>query len=134
MGMAQTVIRASSLSRDAVMEGLCKGRSYITGNSSVTVDFKVTGDGKTAEIGDAIYAKRPLVSFKASVGGVLKLYNTNGNFYMAHIQPGETVAVTVDNRCNWVRAELYDLQNRMQALTNPIFIYPFPEDTCIVSE
>ena len=41
--------------------------------------------------------------------------------------------VTVDNRCGWIRAELYDLENRMQALTNPIFIYPFPEDTILVT-
>lgn len=114
------------------MEGLCNGRSYITGNSSITVDFKVTGDGRTAEIGDAIFAERPMVSFTASVAGVLKLYNVNGLFYNACVQAGETVEAVIDNRCNWVRAELYDFQNRMQALTNPVFIYPFPEDSALI--
>ncbi|MGM9741971.1 MAG: CehA/McbA family metallohydrolase [Candidatus Cryptobacteroides sp.] len=133
IGLPQTVIRCSSLSRGAVIDGLCNGRSYITGSSDITLDFKVTGDGKTAEIGDDIFAKRPVVSFTASAGGVLKMYNVNGTFYHAYIQAGEKVEVTVDNRCGWVRAELYDLENRMQALTNPIFIYPFPEDTTIVT-
>lgn len=61
------------------------------------------------------------------------MYNVNGTFYHAYIQAGENVEVTVDNRCGWIRAELYDLENRMQALTNPIFIYPFPEDTTLVT-
>ncbi|MGM9769688.1 MAG: hypothetical protein ACI3Y6_03095 [Candidatus Cryptobacteroides sp.] len=131
--MPQTVIRCSSLSRGAVIDGLCNGRSYITGSSDITLDFKVIGDGKIAEIGDDIFAKRPVVSFTASTSWVLKMYNVNGTFYHAYIQAGENVEVTVDNRCGWIRAELYDLENRMQALTNPIFIYPFPEDTTLVT-
>lgn len=56
VGLPQTVVLAEALSRDAILDGIKKGRSWIAGSKDVQLDFTVSGPGGTAQIGDTYRA------------------------------------------------------------------------------
>ncbi len=130
IGLPHTVIKSDGLSRNEIMKGIRGAGCYIAADSGISVTFEVTGnDGNKAGIGESIYAENPVISFSSNYSGVLKLYSDKGLFFNGKADAGETVNVKAVNGTGWVRAELYAADGSMKALTNPIFILPFNEDS-----
>jgi hypothetical protein len=128
IGVAQTVVRAEALSVDAIIAGYRGGHSWITGSSSIGLDFAATLGGVSAQCGDRV-PSRPgdTVAVRLAVTGVAAgdtatLIGPAGDLGTAVAADGTlTLATTVAGGTAFVRAEV-KRGNAMLALTNPIFL------------
>ena len=151
IGLAQTVVFAGSLSRDAVLAGIRAGRSWIAESAAVAVDFTVRADAaddqRRADIGERLSLDRDEpVEVRAEISGVARglarLITDEGQVHQQPLDPrGSTVIRwrTTASLAAFVRLEvrhcrpdgslgtgleegLEPLLGPMAALTNPIFL------------
>lgn len=54
VGTAQTVVRASSLSRGAILEGVRRGRAWLAESSAVSLRFRAGGPGRWVTCGERV--------------------------------------------------------------------------------
>ena len=131
IGLAQTVVRAESLSADAIMSGYRLGHSWITGSSEVDLEFTATLGAVTGSCGDTVPSTAadevavhlgvtgvPDGSIATLIGGPgvpPTAVATDGTITLDAVVPGGTA---------FVRAEVHltDPSKTMVALTNPIFL------------
>ncbi len=151
VGLAQTVLFAESLSRDAVLAAIRAGRSWIAESAAVAVDFTVRAgagaDQRCAGIGERLWLDRDeAVEVRAEIGGITRglarLITDEGQVHQQPLDPcGSTVIRwrTTASLAAFVRLEVRHrrpdgslgtglregpepLLGPMAALTNPIFL------------
>jgi hypothetical protein len=130
VGLPQTVVRAASLSKPGVVEGLKAGRSYIAANPDTYLDMTATTeDGLRSGIGERISSGpgTPVgvsLRVQGAPGTTVTFHNQDGVLKTTPIPDGdETVTLeTSAGRTDYVRAEVRRPGGGMVAFTNPIFV------------
>ena len=123
IGRPQTVVRANQLSDPAIINGIAAGRVYLTENQQVSLVFKVSDQGRTAEIGDTLRADKPKAKLrvKGAPGTIATLKTDRGAVATLNLEDDSTFKVNVAG-ARWVRAEVRRPDGAMVALTNPIWL------------
>ncbi|MCW2595708.1 MAG: phosphoesterase [Jatrophihabitans sp.] len=147
IGLPHNVVLAERLSADAVLAAVSAGRSWIAESSTVSLDFTVTGHGRTAQIGDRLSLPRdePITAV-AKISGVpnavVRFLTDEGQVQQTSLDAGGAGTVswpTTPSLAAYVRVEVRhlkadgtpgnggamgpDLQlGPMAALSNPIFL------------
>jgi hypothetical protein len=127
IGLAQTVVRAESLSVEAILAGYRGGHSWIAESSAVGLDFTATLGSVTGECGDTVPSSvGDLVDVRLTVTGVpdsvATLIGPSGVLGTAQAVDGTiTLDQAVPGGLAFVRAEV-KRGTTMLAMTNPIFL------------
>lgn len=127
IGLAQTVVRAESLSVEAVLAGYRGGHSWIAGSSAVGLEFTATLDDVSGECGDTVPSgPDDVVDVRLVVTGVpdavATLIGPSGVLATATaVDATITLTEPVPGGIAFVRAEVKQ-GSKMVALTNPIFL------------
>ncbi|MFI2609413.1 CehA/McbA family metallohydrolase [Kitasatospora sp. NPDC018619] len=114
IGSPHTVVLAEDLTRDAVLDGLRAGRSWLAESSAVTLDLSVTGDGRRAGIGEklTVPADAPLdvrLTVTGVPGGTVRLITDEGQMHQESLPAegsGTVVWRTTASLAAYVRAEV----------------------------
>ncbi|WP_079085154.1 CehA/McbA family metallohydrolase [Streptomyces dysideae] len=138
VGRPQTVVLADGLRREAVLEGIRAGRSYVAESAKITLGFTVTGGpGERAGIGERLETDRDTpVTVRLEAAGaprcVVRFVTDQGVLFSSAPLPVSGVGVvewrTSASYAAYVRAELrHDaaagpLPGVMAAFTNPVFL------------
>ena len=147
IGLPQTIVRAASKSRSAILAGLRAGRSWMAESSAVQVDFTVAGGGQTGHVGDRLAVGRftPLTASVAVSGvpnGVIRFIGDEGQMQQTQLDAsgaGTASMAATASLCAYLRIEVRhprpdgsagngngmgtDIQlGPLAALTNPIFL------------
>jgi len=147
IGFPHNVVHAAALSRDALLEGIRNGRSWIAESADVSVDFTVSSGGRSAGIGERLDAAvdSPVTVTAAVSGvpnGVVRFITDEGQTLQQNLPAagrGTITWVTTPQLAAYVRLEVRhpmadgtpsngtamgtSLQlGPMAALTNPIFL------------
>lgn len=137
LGLAQTVVRAETLSTEAIIEGYRRGHSWITGSAAVDLAFTATLDGEqspAAECGDRLPSVegqlvRVLLTLSGvPAGSVARIKGPDALEFAtgAFDEDGVlTLGAEVPGGMPFVRAEVRtgpSPTDPMVALTNPIFL------------
>ncbi|MFF3075205.1 CehA/McbA family metallohydrolase [Kitasatospora sp. NPDC057936] len=147
IGLPHNVVLAEDLTRDAVLDGLRAGRSWLAESAAVRLEFTVTGDGRQAGIGEelAVPADAPLdvrLAVSGVPGGTVRFLTDEGQMHQESLPAGGSGTVvwrTTASLAAYVRTEVRhpradgspgrgntmgeDLPwGPMAALTNPIVL------------
>jgi hypothetical protein len=133
-GTGQTVVRAETLTREAILAGVRAGRSYLTGSAEVELSFSASCGGYAAGIGErlGVPAEAP-ATFTVGVDGVSESFVrfVTDKGAVAQLEPGDDGTATWTTTAaasHYVRVEVRrpDVTmthfEPMVALTNPIFL------------
>ncbi|WP_190823802.1 CehA/McbA family metallohydrolase [Saccharopolyspora pogona] len=129
VGSPQTVVLADSLRREALLDGLRAGRSWLAESSAVQLNFTATDGHRTAGIGErlAVDTGTP-VTFELTVSGVpgttVRLLDQVGPEHTAEVSATGSLTTrwtAYPRYTRWARAEVRRA-GRMVAMTNPIFL------------
>ncbi|MFC6046156.1 CehA/McbA family metallohydrolase [Nocardioides hankookensis] len=128
IGVAHTVVRAATLSVDAIIAGYRGGHSWVTASSGIDLDFTATLGAVSGQCGDRVPSgSGDTVAVHLSVAGVTAgdtatLIGPNGVLGTAVATDGTlTLDSAVAGGTAFVRAEV-KRGSTMLALTNPIFL------------
>jgi hypothetical protein len=132
IGLAQTVVRAESLSVAALVAGYRAGHSWIAESSAVDLEFTATLDDVSGQCGDRVPSAAGQevavhVGATGVAGCVATLYGPGFNNVLG-TAPADGDAITLDaavpGGTPFVRAEIRrgTPTGQMVALTNPIFL------------
>ncbi|CAN5574099.1 CehA/McbA family metallohydrolase [soil metagenome] len=99
IGLPQTVVQASSLSRDALVRAIAAGRSYLAESSGVDVRLTASSGGRTAGIGGRLpVGNAAPVDVKATVTGVpdavVRIITDEGQLLQTRLPASGTGTVT----------------------------------------
>jgi hypothetical protein len=130
IGLAQTVVRAESLSVEAILAGYRGGHSWIAESSAVDLDFTATLGDVSGQCGDHVPSvEGDEVAVQLHVTGVegcVALLIRPGRTPVTATAVGDTIDLqaTVAGGTPFVRAEVRrgSSTGKMVALTNPIFL------------
>ncbi|SOB85484.1 CehA/McbA family metallohydrolase [Streptomyces sp. 1331.2] len=147
IGSPHNVVLAEDLTRDAILDGLRDGRSWLAESSAVRLEFTVTGHGRQAGIGEelTVPGDAPLdvrLTVAGVPGGTVRLITDEGQMHQEPLPAdgsGTVVWRTTASLAAYVRAEVRhpkadgtpgkgnamgpDLPwGPMAALTNPIVL------------
>ncbi|MFJ3586263.1 CehA/McbA family metallohydrolase [Streptomyces sp. NPDC090127] len=135
VGTPQTVVLAEDLSREAILEGLRAGRSYVAESSAVSLDLSVTdGRGRAAGIGERLRVEADdpvtvrLTATGAPEGSTARFVTDQGVLHTAQATGGPVEWTTTAAYASYVRAEvrhpatLPPLPGALVAFTNPVFL------------
>lgn len=133
IGLPQTAVRATDLTRDAVLAGVRAGHAYIAESAAVSLELTASARNRTATIGERLTA-RPAdpVEVSLAVTGAPDttafLFTDEGQvFEQAVPQDGRITWTTRPQVSAYVRAEIRrapavpGLPGQMVAFTNPVF-------------
>ncbi|MGW2254669.1 CehA/McbA family metallohydrolase [Kitasatospora sp. NPDC001660] len=149
IGLPHNVVLAEDLTRDAVLDGMRAGRTWLAESAAVQLEFTVTGNGRQAGIGEELGAPAdaPLdvrLAVSGVPGGVVRFLTDEGQMHQESLPAGGSGTVvwrTTASLAAYVRAEVRhpradgtpgrgntmgeDLPwGPMAALTNPIVLRP----------
>ncbi|WP_425573446.1 CehA/McbA family metallohydrolase [Streptomyces albidochromogenes] len=137
VGTPQTVVLAEDLTRDAVLDGIRAGRSYVAESSAVSLTFGATGGrGRHAGIGERLdVADGAPVTVRLEVAGApgctAHFVTDQGTLHTEPLPESGAGAVewrTTPRYASYVRAEVRHapqvpgLPGALAALTNPVFL------------
>ncbi|WP_269936864.1 CehA/McbA family metallohydrolase [Arthrobacter sp. HY1533] len=147
IGFPHNVVNAKALSRDAILEGIRKGRSWIAESAGVSLEFSIASGDRSAGIGERLTAAANApVTVTAAVSGVpnglVRLITDEGQMRQASLSAdgqGTVSWVTTPQLTAYVRVEVRhpmadgspsngtDMGTTlklgpMAALSNPIFL------------
>ncbi|MDH6218256.1 hypothetical protein M2283_005588 [Streptomyces pseudovenezuelae] len=137
VGLPQTVVRAADLTREAILEGLRAGRSYVAESRSVSLAFSAFTDDRGAGIGERLAADPGTpVTVRLTAEGVprctVRFVTDQGVLFTGDPLPvsgsGTVEWRTTAGHAAYVRAELRHetavgpLPGVMAAFTNPVFL------------
>ena len=147
IGLPHNVVNAKALSRDAILEGIRTGRSWIAESAAVSLDFSIAAGGRSAGIGERLTAAADApVTVTAAVSGVpngvVRLITDEGQMRQATLSSagqGTVSWVTTPQLTAYVRVEVRHPMSDgspsngtdmgttlklgpMAALSNPIFV------------
>ncbi|MGI5398298.1 CehA/McbA family metallohydrolase [Streptomyces sp. CA-135486] len=137
VGTPQTVVLAANLTRDAILDGIRAGRSYVAESKAVSLDFSAAGGrGQHAGIGERLHvdADDP-VTVRLEVTGApdcsVRFVTDQGVLHTVALAASGTGTVewrTTASYAAYVRAEVRHavvvpgLPGPLAAFTNPIFL------------
>jgi hypothetical protein len=131
LGAPATWVCAEQLSGEAILDGLRRGRAYVTNGPRLA--FKARCNGETFEIGDNLPAFEGVIEFTASA------FEVEGAATARLVQNGQVVQQAqvgggraelgfslrpAPGQRHWFRFELLGSEMDFLALTNPIFSRP----------
>ncbi|MFG3010363.1 CehA/McbA family metallohydrolase [Streptomyces cinerochromogenes] len=138
VGLPQTVVLADGLTREAILEGLRAGRSYVAESRHVSLAFSVTADGgEQAGVGERLAVGRDTpVTVRLEASGVprcsVRFVTDQGVLFTGGPLPvsgaGTVEWRTTPARAAYVRAEVRHetapgpVPGAMAAFTNPVFL------------
>ncbi|GAB1640230.1 CehA/McbA family metallohydrolase [Krasilnikovia sp. MM14-A1259] len=135
VGLPQTVVYASELSRSAILAGVRAGRSYLAESADVTLDLTAAAGGRVAGPGQALPVGDDTVDVTARVAGVpgctVSLHTGRGQVAVGLVGRSGAGVVTWRTRgadAGFVRAEVLRPQpssttlTTMAALSNPVWL------------
>ncbi|MEU4582915.1 CehA/McbA family metallohydrolase [Kitasatospora aureofaciens] len=147
IGLPHNVVLAEDLTRDAILDGLRAGRSWLAESATVELDLTATGNGRQAGIGEelSVPADAPVdvrLTVSGVPGGTVRLITDEGQMHQESLPAGGSGTVvwrTTASLAAYVRAEVRhpradgtpgkgnsmggDLPwGPMAALTNPIVL------------
>ncbi len=138
IGGPQTVVLADDLTRDAILEGLRRGRSYVAESKEVELSFSATGGrARHAGIGERLPVDRDTpvtvrLDVKGAPGCTVRLITDQGVLHTTPPLPASGTGTvewhTTPSYAAYVRAELRHpaptppLPGPLRAFTNPIFL------------
>ncbi|OUJ74830.1 CehA/McbA family metallohydrolase [Hymenobacter crusticola] len=129
LGRPQTVVKAKSLSRSGIMQGLRAGKAYLVADQAITLALTAKAGRATAEIGDKLPAAgqdvQLTVSLRNAPAGVVTLHGDKGEVAPKKVATGSTAVlrwIIKAGATKYVRVEVRTPQGDMIALTNPIWL------------
>jgi predicted metal-dependent phosphoesterase TrpH len=136
VGLPQTVVHATALSRPAILAAVRAGRSYLAESAQVTLDLTATADGRVAGPGQSLHVARDsalqvTATATGAPGSTITLHARTGLVATGPVLVTGTGTVTWRTRgasAGFVRAEVQRLQpgsttlTTMAALSNPIWL------------
>lgn len=132
VGLAQTVVLADELGRQAILDGIRAGRSYVAGSTDIRLEFTATGAGQVRGIGERLPVPDDTpVSVRLRVDGVsegLVRFVTDEGWAAVLDLPSDGILEwnTTPAVSAYVRAEVRTpgpaFFEPMAAFTNPIFL------------
>ncbi|MFF3340697.1 CehA/McbA family metallohydrolase [Streptomyces flavidovirens] len=137
VGMPQTVVRADDLTREAILDGIRAGHSYITESSALSLTFGASGGrGRHAGIGDRldVDAGTPVtvrLEVTGAPGCTAHFVTDQGTLHTTSLPQSGAGTVewrTTPQYATYVRAEVRHapkapgLPGALAALTNPVFL------------
>lgn len=135
VGTPQTVVLAEELSREAILDGLRAGRSYVAESAAVSLDFTLTdGRGRSAGIGErlTVPAGAPVTArlrvTGAPEGGTVRFVTDQGVLFTTAARDSAAEWTTTAANAAYVRAEVRHpvtappLPGALAAFTNPVFL------------
>lgn len=141
VGLPHTVVRAASLSREDLLDGIRRGRCWLAESSSVELSFGATGPrGAHAGIGERLVVPedaRVDVELRVTGGppeGAVRLMTDQGELHSAALPKSGSATVrwsTTASLATFVRAEVRHppedggasgLPGAMAAMTNPLWL------------
>ena len=119
------VVNSRSLSRSAILEGIRKGRLYLSCGPEISLRGKC-GRGQWVPIGGAMEGREQDIEVgwrKCPEGSNFRLIidGSVGEKWAATTEGTKSLSLT-DSAVRWCLVELRDLKGQMAALTNPIYI------------
>ncbi|MCB5164698.1 CehA/McbA family metallohydrolase [Streptomyces bambusae] len=140
VGLPQTVVRATALSRDAILDGVRRGHSYLAESAQVTVSLNARCNGRSGGPGDSVP-----VSFFDAVDVSVSVSGAPNSFLALYTEWGLMLATWIgadgNGRLDWrgwglasvfARVEVRrpkpgsSTLDQMVALTNPVWFGPAP--------
>ncbi|WP_325049375.1 CehA/McbA family metallohydrolase [Saccharopolyspora rhizosphaerae] len=123
VGRPQTVVLADALRRDALLDGLQRGRSWLAESAEVQLAFSASAGGRRAGIGETLaVATGEPVDFEVSVDGVpgteVRILD---QLVVEHTAAGSTRWRTYRRYTRWARVEVRR-GDTVVAMTNPVFL------------
>ncbi|WP_161271793.1 MULTISPECIES: CehA/McbA family metallohydrolase [unclassified Streptomyces] len=129
IGIPHTVVFAEELSTEAVLAGICAGRSWIAESADVDVSFTSHAAGRVAGVGEQLSTQGGQVEVHAAVRGVpagtVSFHTDRGKVHRAPLPDDGSGAVQWDTTAEqsaFVRIEVRHRSGRVAALTNPIIL------------
>lgn len=128
LGRPQTVVYASALSTDAVIEGIRKGNVYLAATDSIIVGFEARSGVETAGIGEKLSQHAVVTAVYLNIKGcentVMTLIGDKGVIFTVPVQSNlKTIHLKVKKgNTSYIRAEIRQSNGTMMALTNPIWL------------
>jgi len=136
LGMPKTYVYAEELSGKGILEGLVRHKAYVTQGPQVIFQAEVNGESYT--VGDDLGIQEGEVRFSATIlykpvsmevnlvknGQILASGRIKGKEANLEFQDQVT-----PNQSAWYRLDIYDLEEQVLAITNPIFCGPHKEPT-----
>lgn len=130
LGIPHTVVRAESLTTDAVLAGIRAGRSWIAASMDVSLSVTAAADGRSAGIGERlIVAPDAPVVVRVEVRGVpsgtVSLHTERGPVHresLARDGAGTVQWRTTPADNGFVRVEVRHDGGPMAALSNPVLL------------
>lgn len=129
LGQPTTCVYAETLSATGVLDGIRKGRVYVT--RGPRVNFQAASGDETFMIGDDLGEKSGQVEFTAAISNKPKAVRTqlvkNGQVIskaeLGGVENGVVFREQVDPKSSdWFRLDVLDEKGQALAITNPIFI------------
>ncbi|MEV7418365.1 CehA/McbA family metallohydrolase [Streptomyces sp. NPDC089919] len=140
VGLPQTAVRATALTRDAILDGVRRGHSYLAESAQVTVNLNASCNGRSGGPGDSVP-----VSFFDAVDVSVTVSGAPNSFLTLYTEWGLMLATWIGDggtgRLDWrgwgyasvfARAEVRrpkpgsSTLDQMVALTNPVWFGPAP--------
>jgi predicted metal-dependent phosphoesterase TrpH len=135
VGVPTTVVRADSLSQDAILAGIRAGHVFVDAQGTKDRLLEVTAqtmDAK-AEMGDVLPTPKDAlvrlhIRVKGAAGGKLVVRSDEPKFVPPNPIPLEgddataDVAFGVDGKRHWVRVDVLDPEGALWLLGNPIYL------------
>lgn len=129
IGIPHTVVLAEELSVEAILTGVCAGRSWIAESAAVELSFTVSAGGRSAGIGERLNAGDEPAVARAHVRGVpagaVTFHTEQGTVHRAPLPGPESGAMewrTNAEQAVFVRVEVRHPDGRMVAMSNPIIL------------
>ncbi|WP_131677579.1 CehA/McbA family metallohydrolase [Arcticibacter eurypsychrophilus] len=129
LGIPQTVVYASGLSKKAIINGIRQGKVYVTSLDGIDLDLSVATKDKNAGLGDTL-----LLSEGQNFNVLLKLKNCPNAIITLHSDSGLIKSYTVktsNESMNWklsgsayryLRVEVRTSKGDLLAFTNPVWL------------
>ena len=129
LGSPQTVIYAQGLAKDAILEGLKRGKAYIAATHNVALQFTLEYAGKTVGMGEQLPENgtgKAIVHLTVTgcKNTVMTLIGDKGTMASRKIPADtETIHLTIDrDSSSYIRIEIRKEDQAMVALTNPVWL------------
>ncbi|EOR96176.1 secreted protein [Arcticibacter svalbardensis MN12-7] len=129
LGVPQTVVYASGLSKNAIINGIKQGKAYVTSMDDMDINLSLTAESQNVGLGDTL-----LLKAGQRFNILLRVKNCPDTIVTLHSALGilKTIAIkTSDESINWklngdaptfLRVEVRNAQGDLLALTNPAWL------------
>ena len=130
LGSPQTVVHAQGLSKSQIIEAIKDGKGYIRSDEKIKIVFEAISENENAMLGDTLIIREGKESFFLNLkvdncsGQNMKIISNLGLFRQEVLESdNEDLSFQVNNsKIKFLRIEIRNDEDKMVALTNPIFI------------